>query len=78
MTQSSRLELPAELSSTHNIFHVSQLKKCVADNTSVVLLEDITVDEGLNYVEKRVSILDRRMRESQNMKTSLVKVQWQP
>lgn len=37
---------------------MSQLRKCVADTTSVVPLEDITVDEGLNYVEKPIAILD--------------------
>ena len=72
-----RLELPAELSSIHNTFHVSQLRKCVADETSVVPLEDITVDEGLNYVEKPIAILDKKTRETRGGKVSLVKVQWQ-
>ena len=72
-----RLELPAELSSIHNTFHVSQLRKCVADETSVVPLEDITVDEGLNYVEKPIAILDKKTRETRGGQVALVKVQWQ-
>ena len=59
-----RLELPAELSMIHDTFHVSQLRKCIADETSIVPLEDVTIDEGLNYVEKPIAILDRKTRET--------------
>ena len=40
-----------ELSYIHNTFHVSQLHKCWADNSVVVPLDDIQVDERLNYIE---------------------------
>ena len=71
-----RLELPAELSMIHDTFHVSQLRKCIADETSIVPLEDVTIDEGLNYVEKPIAILDRKTRETRSGSTNLVKVQW--
>ena len=57
-----RLELPTELSQIHNIFHVFQLRKCVADETEVVPLEDIQVDEHLNYIERLIAILDRKVK----------------
>ena len=73
-----RLELPEELSLIHNTFHVSQLRKCVYDDTSVVPLEDIQIDERLNYVEKPIAIMDRETKTLRNGKTvHSVKVQWQ-
>ncbi|KAK1406152.1 hypothetical protein QVD17_41439 [Tagetes erecta] len=71
-----RLELPEELSKLHNTFHVSQLRKCLADESTFVPIDDIEVDENLNYVEEPVSILDRRVKCLRNRKISQVLVQW--
>ncbi|KAI3778451.1 hypothetical protein L2E82_07749 [Cichorium intybus] len=71
-----RLELPVELSLIHDTFHVSQLRKCVVDETTVVPLEDIQIDERLNYVEQPVAILDRETKTLRNKTINLVKVQW--
>lgn len=72
-----RLELPDELSLIHNTFHVSQLRKCIVDESAVIPLEDIQIDERLNYVEKPIAITDRKTRTSRNKVVNLVKVQWQ-
>ncbi|KAI3700661.1 hypothetical protein L2E82_45298 [Cichorium intybus] len=72
-----RLELPDELRLIHNTFHVSQLQKCIVDETAVVPLEDIQIDERLNYIEKPVAVTDRRTKTLRNKKVGLVKVQWQ-
>ena len=72
-----RLELPEELSQIHSTFHVSQLRKCIVDDSAVVLLEDIQVDDRLNYIERPVAILDRRTKTLRNKTVELVKVQWQ-
>ncbi|KAI3735903.1 hypothetical protein L6452_15427 [Arctium lappa] len=72
-----RLELPDELSLIHNTFHVSQLRKCVTDETVVIPLEDIQIDERLNYVEKPIAIIERKTKTLRNKVISLVKVQWQ-
>lgn len=72
-----RLELPDELSLIHNTFHVSQLRKCIVDESAVIPLEDIQIDERLNYVEKLIAITDRKTRTSRNKVVNLVKVQWQ-
>ncbi|KAJ9556692.1 hypothetical protein OSB04_011306 [Centaurea solstitialis] len=52
-----RLELPAVLGQIHSMFHVSQLRKCLADETAHIPLDDIQVDESLNYVERPVAVL---------------------
>ena len=70
-----RLELPEELSRIHNKFHVSQLRKCIMDQEAVVSLDDIQVDERLNYVERPVAILERKMKVLRNKEIPLVKVQ---
>ena len=47
-----QLDLLDEFRKIHSTFHVSQLQKCVADGSMVVSLDDIHIDEGLNYMEK--------------------------
>ncbi|GJZ22180.1 hypothetical protein Tco_0559219 [Tanacetum coccineum] len=54
-----RLELPQELSRVHNVFHICNLKKCLSNDTLVIPLEEIQLDEKLNFVEKPVEIMDR-------------------
>ncbi|GJW83988.1 putative reverse transcriptase domain-containing protein [Tanacetum coccineum] len=53
-----RLELPQELSRVHHTFHVSNLKKCYADEPLVMLLEGIHVDDKLQFVEEPVEIME--------------------
>ncbi|XP_076934969.1 uncharacterized protein LOC143601450 [Bidens hawaiensis] len=71
-----RLDLPEELNGIHNTFHVSYLRKCLADETTCVPLNDIEVDDKLNYIEKPVAILDRKVKQLRNKDISQVKVQW--
>ncbi|KAK1415113.1 hypothetical protein QVD17_30884 [Tagetes erecta] len=71
-----RLELPEELNGIHNTFHVSYLRKCLADETACVPLNDIEVNEKLNYVEKPVAILDHKVKQLRNKEINQVKVQW--
>ncbi|GKA97231.1 putative reverse transcriptase domain-containing protein [Tanacetum coccineum] len=54
-----RLELPQELSRVHNVFHVYNLKKCLSDDTLVIPLEEIQLDDKLNFVEEPVEIMDQ-------------------
>ncbi|GKF29384.1 hypothetical protein Tco_0095726, partial [Tanacetum coccineum] len=57
-----RLDLPGELDGVHDTFHVSNLKKCLADLTLQVPLDEIQVDAKLNFVEEPVEILERESR----------------
>ncbi|GKB10764.1 hypothetical protein Tco_0844687 [Tanacetum coccineum] len=70
------LELPKELKGIHNTFHVSYLRKCLADETSVVTLDDIEIDPELNSREEPEAILGRKTRQLRNKEIPLVKVQW--
>nr|GEU51340.1 putative reverse transcriptase domain-containing protein [Tanacetum cinerariifolium] len=54
-----RLRLPQELNDVHDMFHMSKLKKCLADQSLHVPLEKIQVDAKLNFVEEPVEILER-------------------
>ncbi|KAJ9560649.1 hypothetical protein OSB04_005809 [Centaurea solstitialis] len=72
-----RLELPPELSQIHNTFHVSQLRKCLADESAHVPLDDIQVDERLSYVERPIAVLERKTKTLRNKEVGIVKVQWE-
>ncbi|KAD3066844.1 hypothetical protein E3N88_34724 [Mikania micrantha] len=71
-----RLDLPDELSGIHPTFHVSHLRKCLADDVAYVSLSDIEVDERLNYIEEPVAIVDTKKKQLRNKVIRQVKVQW--
>ncbi|GJW02064.1 putative reverse transcriptase domain-containing protein [Tanacetum coccineum] len=54
-----KLELPEELSRVHNTFHVSNLKKCHADEPLAVPLDGLNLDDYTSFVEEPVEIVDR-------------------
>ncbi|GJZ29754.1 putative reverse transcriptase domain-containing protein [Tanacetum coccineum] len=71
-----RLRLPEELSSVHDTFHVSNLKKCLADANLHVPLNEIKIDKILHFVEEPVEIMDREIKKLKHSKIALVKVRW--
>ncbi|WVZ90039.1 hypothetical protein U9M48_036372 [Paspalum notatum var. saurae] len=71
-----RLELPPSLSEVHNVFHVSQLKKCLRVPEEQALLEGLEVQEDLTYTEHPVKILDTSERNTRNKKIKMCRVQW--
>ncbi|GJT07782.1 hypothetical protein Tco_0842244 [Tanacetum coccineum] len=71
-----RLRLPEELSSVHDTFHVSNLKKCLADANLHVPLDEIKVDKTLCFVEEPVEIMDQDIKKLKRRKIALVKVRW--
>ncbi|GJU16444.1 hypothetical protein Tco_1144410 [Tanacetum coccineum] len=71
-----RLKLHEELSGVHDMFHVSNLKKCLADASLHVLLDEIKVDKTLRFVEEPVEIMDSEVKRLKRSKISLVKVRW--
>ncbi|GJW12763.1 putative reverse transcriptase domain-containing protein [Tanacetum coccineum] len=70
------LELPQELSRVHHTFHVSNLKKCYADEPLVMPLEGIHVDDKLQFVEEPVEIMEREIKRLKRSRIPLVKVRW--
>ncbi|GKA51244.1 putative reverse transcriptase domain-containing protein [Tanacetum coccineum] len=70
------LRLPQELSSIHDTFHVSNLKKCLADASLQVPLEEIEIDEKLRCVKEPVEIIDREVKKLKRKRIPIVKVRW--
>jgi hypothetical protein len=72
-----QLELPARLSGVHDVFHVSQLKKCTSEvRIEPVHLEDIQMENDLTYKEYPVKILDVSERVTRSKIIRMCKVQW--
>ncbi|GJU71239.1 putative reverse transcriptase domain-containing protein [Tanacetum coccineum] len=69
-----RLRLPQELNGVHDMFHVSNLKKCLADLTLQIPLDEIQVDAKLNFVEEPVEILEREFKKLKRSRIAIVKV----
>ena len=71
-----RLRLPLELANIHDLFHVSMLRKYIADPSHILKEQPIQLKENLTYKEHPVEILDRRDQVLRNKVISLVKVLW--
>nr|GEU62614.1 hypothetical protein [Tanacetum cinerariifolium] len=71
-----RLELLEQLSRVHSTFHVSKLKKCMADEPLAIPLDEIQVDDKLNFIEEPVEIMDREVKRLKQSRILIVKVRW--
>ncbi|GJU59963.1 putative reverse transcriptase domain-containing protein [Tanacetum coccineum] len=71
-----KLELPEELSRVHNTFHVSNLKKCYADEPLAIPLDGLHFDNKLQFVEEPVEIMDRDIKQLRHSRVPIVKVRW--
>jgi hypothetical protein len=71
-----QLELPPQLSDVHDVFHVSQLRKCLRVPKEQMPLEELTVGEDLTYQEYSVKILDTSEKVTRNNRYKMCKVQW--
>nr|GEW06310.1 hypothetical protein [Tanacetum cinerariifolium] len=68
------LDLPEELNGVHDTFHMLNLKKCLADLTLQVPLDEIRIDAKLNFVEEPVEILEREFKKLKRSRITIVKV----
>ncbi|GJZ63921.1 putative reverse transcriptase domain-containing protein [Tanacetum coccineum] len=71
-----RLKLPQELSCVHDTFHVSNLKKCLAEPDVQVPLDEIEIDENLRFIEEPLEIVERDVKKLKRRRIPLVKVRW--
>ncbi|GJS54734.1 hypothetical protein Tco_0628096 [Tanacetum coccineum] len=71
-----RLRLPEELSGVHETFHVSNLKKYLADASLHVPLGEIKFDKTLRFVEEPMEIMNREVKNLKRSKIALVKARW--
>ncbi|GJS81101.1 putative reverse transcriptase domain-containing protein [Tanacetum coccineum] len=65
-----------ELSCDHDTFHVSNLKKCLAEPDVQVPLDEIEIDENLCFVEEPLEIVERDVKKLKRRRIPLVKVRW--
>jgi hypothetical protein len=71
-----QLELSPQLSDVHDVFHVSQLKKCLRVPKEQIPMEDLDAMEDLSYQEHPVRILETSERVMRNKTIKMCKVQW--
>ncbi|GJT87772.1 putative reverse transcriptase domain-containing protein [Tanacetum coccineum] len=71
-----KLELPKKLHGIHSTFHVSNLKRCLADENLIIRLEEIQLDDKLHFIEEPVEIMDREVKQLKQSRIPIVKVRW--
>ncbi|GJY60282.1 putative reverse transcriptase domain-containing protein [Tanacetum coccineum] len=75
-TVAYRLELPEQLSRVHSTFYVSNMKKCLSDETLAIPLGEIQIDDKLHFIEEPVKIIDREVKRLKQSCIPIVKVHW--
>ncbi|GKE60811.1 hypothetical protein Tco_1511178 [Tanacetum coccineum] len=75
-TVAYKLELPQQLSRVHNTFHVSNLKKCLSDESLVIPLEELRVDDNLHFVEEPAEVMDHEIKQLKRSLIPIIKVRW--
>jgi hypothetical protein len=71
-----KLDLPPSLAGIHDIFHVSQLKKCLKAPVDVVLPEVTPIEDDLSYPEHLIKVLDQKDRVTRHKTIKFFKIQW--
>ncbi|GJT40440.1 retrovirus-related pol polyprotein from transposon TNT 1-94 [Tanacetum coccineum] len=70
------LELLEGLQGIHSMFHVSNLKKCLADENLIIPLDEIQLDDKLHFIEEPMEIVDREVKRLKQSRIPIVKVCW--
>ena len=70
------LALPRELSTIHDVFHMSMLRRYRSDPSHIIQEPEIEISEKLTYVEEPIEILDRKVKQLRNKEIPIVKVKW--
>ncbi|GJW26186.1 putative reverse transcriptase domain-containing protein [Tanacetum coccineum] len=69
-----KLELHEELSNVHSTFYISNLKKCLFDESLVIPMKELRLDDKLNFVEEPVEIMDREVKQLKQSRIPIIKV----
>ncbi|GJS94285.1 putative reverse transcriptase domain-containing protein [Tanacetum coccineum] len=75
-TLAYQLELPEQLSRVHSTFHVSNLKKCFVDKPLAIPLDEIQIDDKLNFIEEPIEIMDQEVKGLKQSFIPIVNVRW--
>nr|GEV76940.1 putative reverse transcriptase domain-containing protein [Tanacetum cinerariifolium] len=70
------LELPEELKGIHSTFHVSNLKKCLAEGDVVIPMDKIQLDDKFHMIEEPVEVVDKEVKRLRKSRIPIVKVHW--
>nr|GEY19411.1 putative reverse transcriptase domain-containing protein [Tanacetum cinerariifolium] len=71
-----KLKLPEELSNVHNTFYVSNLKKCLSDESLIIPMKELKLDDKLNFVEEPKEIMDQEVNQLRQSHIPIIKVRW--
>ncbi|GKB64584.1 putative reverse transcriptase domain-containing protein [Tanacetum coccineum] len=71
-----KLQLPEELRNVHNTFYVSNLKKCLSDESLVIPMKELRLNDKLNFVEEPVEVMDGEVKQLRQSSIPIVKVRW--
>nr|GEW93364.1 retrovirus-related Pol polyprotein from transposon TNT 1-94 [Tanacetum cinerariifolium] len=71
-----KLELPEELSNVHSTLHVSNIKKWLSDESLIIPVKELQLDDNLNFVEEPVEVMDREVKQLKQSHIPIVKVRW--
>ncbi|GJW60900.1 putative reverse transcriptase domain-containing protein [Tanacetum coccineum] len=75
-TVAYRHELPDQISHVHSTFYISNLKKCLFEEPLAILLDEIQIDDKLNFIEEPVEIMDQEVKHLKQSRIPIVKVRW--
>ncbi|GJZ85747.1 putative reverse transcriptase domain-containing protein [Tanacetum coccineum] len=68
-----KLKLPKELGNVHNTFYISNLKKCLSDESLVIPMKELRLDDKLNFVEEPMEIMEREVKQLKQSRIPIVK-----
>jgi nanoRNase/pAp phosphatase (c-di-AMP/oligoRNAs hydrolase) len=71
-----KIHLPSQLAAIHDVFHVSQLKKCIKVPTKIVETSAIAIEPDLSYTEQAIQILDTKERITKRRTVKMYKILW--
>jgi hypothetical protein len=71
-----KIHLPSQMAATHDVFHISQLKKCIKVPTEIVETHAIEIEPDLSYTEQPIQILDTKERVTRRKKIKIYKILW--
>ncbi|GJU05340.1 putative reverse transcriptase domain-containing protein [Tanacetum coccineum] len=71
-----KLELQEELINVHSTFHISNLQKCLSNESLVIPMKELRLNDKLNFVEEPVEIMDREVKQLKQSRIPIIKVRW--
>ena len=72
-----KFDLPSELNNIHPTFHVSNLKRCLAEENLHIPLEDPQIDDSMHIIEKPMEIMDREVKILKRSRILIIRVRWE-